>query len=46
MIASVEAEDLEEDLSRVEASIGDFIGTEEAKAMAGKDLGLWAFNDD
>jgi len=36
MIASVEAQELEEDLAGVEASIGDLIGAEETKAMARK----------
>ena len=40
MIASAEAWELEEDLAGVEASIGDLIGAEETKAMAGK---TWDF---
>ena len=36
MIASAEAQELEEVLAGVEASIGDLIGAEEAEAMAGK----------
>ena len=36
MIASAEAQELEEVLARVEASVHDLIGAEEAKAMARK----------
>ena len=36
MIASAEAQELEEDLARTDASVGDLIGAEEAEAMAEK----------
>ena len=36
MVAIAEAQELEEDLAGVEASIGDLVGAEEAEAMAGK----------
>ena len=36
MIASVEAQELEEDLAGVEDSVVDLIGAEEEEAMAGK----------
>jgi hypothetical protein len=40
MVASVEAQGLEEDLASVEASVGDLIEAEEAGLMAGK---TWDF---
>jgi hypothetical protein len=40
MVASVEAWELEEDLARVEALVGDLIGAEETEAMAEK---TWYF---
>jgi hypothetical protein len=40
MVASVEARELEEDLARVVASVGDLIGAEETEAMARK---TWDF---
>ena len=36
MIASAEAQEFEEDLAGVEASVGDLIGAEEVEAMARK----------
>jgi hypothetical protein len=36
MIASAEAQGLEEDLASIEASVGDLVGAEEAEVMAGK----------
>jgi hypothetical protein len=36
MVASVEAQELEEDLARVNASIGDLVRESETEAMAGK----------
>jgi hypothetical protein len=36
MIASAEAQELEEDLARVEALVGDLIGPGVTEAMAGK----------
>ena len=42
MIVSVEALELEEDLSRVEASIADLISVEEAGDMAGSSR-TWDF---
>jgi hypothetical protein len=43
MIASVEARELEDDIARVEASVGDLIGAEETETMAKKtwDFGLY-----
>ena len=40
MIASAEAQELEEVLVRVEASVGDLIGAEKAEALAGR---TWDF---
>ena len=36
MVAIAEAQELEEDLAGVEASIGDLVGAKEAEAMAEK----------
>jgi len=36
MVAIAEAQELEEDLAGVEASIGDLVGAEEVEAMASK----------
>lgn len=36
MIASAEAQGLEEDLASVEASLGDLVAAKESKALAGK----------
>jgi hypothetical protein len=36
MVASVAAQELEEDLASVDASIGDLIGESEVEVMAGK----------
>ena len=36
MVAIAEAQELEEDLAGVDASLGDLVGAEEAKVMASK----------
>ena len=36
MVAIAEAQELEEDLAGVEASLGDLVGAEEVEVMAGK----------
>jgi hypothetical protein len=36
MVASVEARELNEDFTRLEASVGDLVGAEETKAMTKK----------
>ena len=40
MVAIAEAQELEEDLAGVEASLGDLVGAKEAEVMAGK---TWHF---
>jgi hypothetical protein len=40
MVAVAEAQELEEDLGSVEASVGDLVGVAEAEVMAGK---TWDF---
>jgi hypothetical protein len=42
MVASVVAQELEEDLASVNASIGDLVGSSEADVMAGK---TWDFGE-
>jgi hypothetical protein len=42
MVASVAVQELEEDLTSVNASIGDLVGAREAEAMAGK---TWEFGE-
>jgi hypothetical protein len=41
MLASAEAQEIEEELIGVEASVGDLIGAKEVE-----DMGFWAFSHD